>query len=52
MIPSGLLAFGLEPAPEAFLLLEQIQGQVSQNGKVLCSISFADATIIFTESDV
>jgi hypothetical protein len=52
VISTSHLALGLDSTLEALILLEQVQGNVSQDGKVLCPIAFTHTTIIFSESDI
>ncbi len=51
-IPASLEAFGFDTTLGSILLLEQIQGKVPQDCKVLCTIALANPAIILTESNV
>ena len=52
MIPSSLKLFGVDAALGGFLLLEQIEGDVAQNGKVFRGLIFANGAMVFVQCDI
>ena len=50
--PSGFEALTLEASFEGSLLLQQIEGDLAQDGQVWGAVILADATVIFSKGDV
>lgn len=49
LVPSGPETLGLDPHLGCFLLLQQVEGDMSQGGEVLSAMLLADSTLVFTE---
>ena len=52
VVPTSFQAFGLDASFECCFLSEQIQGDMTEDGKVLSGLALAHATIVFAEDDI
>ena len=52
LTPASLFTLGFDATFGCLFLLEQVQGDVAQNSKVLRTVTPADAAVVFIKGDI
>ena len=52
LVPAGLEALGLDPGLRRGVLVEEVEGDVAQDGEVLGGVAGPDAALVLAEGDV
>lgn len=52
IVPSGMVALGLDAARTGLLLLQEVQGNMTQNCHVFRAVLFSDPTGVFVHTHI